>query len=353
MTKVFVTWLVTVFPLKMLCTSAWSWLLLCSALPTTVTIAHAAQSCRLLTEVIALSETCMQVDELFDSNTELEEDNTRLVGRAERAEAETSQLKEQLETALAQVSPHAHHPCASTQTTCACQGVPQSASADLLMYGFVTFTTFPASCPKPWAFWPRTANACTQWHAETSAHLSCNICYLLVTVPCTDCSAAARHSASSIPVQGSDSSELQQLQSQLDSHKEVEQQLKSRLAEAEAAFKREEEQGQQAERQLGQLGQMVEAQRRLGQELQEGVEAREDAQAQRDQAQVSLLQLELLTLIVFCCCCLSFSADFTTMLIIGCLCLLLHSDLCACVVAALHYSLCIMSVALICLVGCR
>jgi len=52
------------------------------------------------------------VDELFDSNTELEEDNTRLVGRAERAEAETSQLKEQLETALAQVTPHAHHPCA-------------------------------------------------------------------------------------------------------------------------------------------------------------------------------------------------------------------------------------------------
>ena len=54
----------------------------------------------------------MQVDELFDSNTELEEDNTRLVGRAERGEAETSQLKGQLETALAQVTPHAHHPCA-------------------------------------------------------------------------------------------------------------------------------------------------------------------------------------------------------------------------------------------------
>ena len=31
---------------------------------------------------------------------------------------------------------------------------------------------------------------------------------------------------------------------------------------------------------------MVESQRRLGQELQEGVEAREDAEAARDQAQV-------------------------------------------------------------------
>lgn len=85
-------------------------------------------------EVIALSETCMQVDELFDSNTELEEDNTRLVGRAERAEAETSQLKEQLETALAQVTPHEHHPFASTQTTSACQSVPQSTSADVLIF---------------------------------------------------------------------------------------------------------------------------------------------------------------------------------------------------------------------------
>jgi len=108
------------------------------------------------------------------------------------------------------------------------------------------------------------------------------------------------------------------------------------LAEAEAALKKEEEQGQQAERQLGQ---MVEAQRRLGQELQEGVEAREDAQAQRDQAQVPLLQLDLLTLIFFCCC-LCFSAGFTTMLIIGCISLLLHSFLCTCVVAALHYPLC-------------
>ena len=127
------------------------------------------------------------------------------------------------------------------------------------------------------------------------------ICYVFVTVPCTDCGAFTRHSASSVHVQASDSSELQQLQSQLDSLKEAEQQLKSRLAEAEAALKREEEQGQQAERQLGQ---MVEAQRRLGEELQEGVEAREDAQAHRDQAQVPLLQLGLLTLIFFCCCCL-------------------------------------------------
>lgn len=84
-------------------------------------------------------------------------------------------------------------------------------------------------------------------------------------------------------LQASNTDELQQLQSQLDSHKEAEQQLSARLAEAEAALKREEEQGQQAERQLGQ---MVEAQRRLGVELQEGVEAREEAEASRDQAQV-------------------------------------------------------------------
>ena len=134
-----------------------------------------------------------------------------------------------------------------------------------------------------------------------------HICYVLVTVQCIDCSAATRHSASSIHVQVSDSRELQQLQSQLDSHKEAEQQLKTRLAEAEAALKREEEQGQQAERQLGQ---MVEAQRRLGEELQEGVEAREDAQAHRDQAQVPLLHLHLLKLIFLFCCCLCFSAGF-------------------------------------------
>jgi len=139
-----------------------------------------------------------------------------------------------------------------------------------------------------------------------------------VTVPCTDCSAVTRHSACSTCVQASDSSELQQLQSRLDSLKEAEQQLKSRLAEAEAALKREGEQGQQAERQLGQ---MVEAQRRLGEELQEGVEAREDARAQRDQAQVPLLHLDLLKLIIFCCCCLCFAS----MLIIPCVCLLLHS----------------------------
>ncbi len=84
-------------------------------------------------------------------------------------------------------------------------------------------------------------------------------------------------------MQASNSDELQQLQAELDSHKEAEEKLTSRLAEAEAALKREEEQGQQAERQLAQ---MVEAQRRLGQELQEGVEAREDAEAHRDQAQV-------------------------------------------------------------------
>ena len=45
-----------------------------------------------------------QVDELFGENTNLEEENTQLVGRAERAEIQTTQLKEQLEVALAQVS---------------------------------------------------------------------------------------------------------------------------------------------------------------------------------------------------------------------------------------------------------
>jgi len=45
----------------------------------------------------------VQVDELFDSNTELEDGNTELVGRAERAEIQAAQLKEQLEAALAQV----------------------------------------------------------------------------------------------------------------------------------------------------------------------------------------------------------------------------------------------------------
>ena len=83
--------------------------------------------------------------------------------------------------------------------------------------------------------------------------------------------------------QASDVDELQQLQMQLDVHKEAEEKLNNSLAEAKAALRVQEEQGQQAERQLAQ---MVESQRRLGQELQEGVEAREDAEAQKDQAQV-------------------------------------------------------------------
>lgn len=77
--------------------------------------------------------------------------------------------------------------------------------------------------------------------------------------------------------------DLQHLESELQKHKEAEEQLRSRLAEAEAAAQQQEEAGRQAERQLAQ---MVESQRRLGQELQEGVEAREDAEASRDQAQV-------------------------------------------------------------------
>ena len=50
----------------------------------------------------------VQVDELFGENTNLEEENTQLVGRAERAEIQTTQLKEQLEVALAQVSKQWH-----------------------------------------------------------------------------------------------------------------------------------------------------------------------------------------------------------------------------------------------------
>lgn len=45
----------------------------------------------------------MQVDELFDENSNLEEENTGLVGRAERAEIQNAQLKEQLDEALAKV----------------------------------------------------------------------------------------------------------------------------------------------------------------------------------------------------------------------------------------------------------
>ena len=45
----------------------------------------------------------VQVDELFDENSNLEEENTGLVGRAERADIQNAQLKEQLEQALAKV----------------------------------------------------------------------------------------------------------------------------------------------------------------------------------------------------------------------------------------------------------
>ena len=83
--------------------------------------------------------------------------------------------------------------------------------------------------------------------------------------------------------QASKVDELQQLESELQRHKEAEEELHSRLAAAEAAEQQQVEANRQAERQLAQ---MVESQRRLGQELQEGVEAREDAEAVRDQAQV-------------------------------------------------------------------
>lgn len=76
---------------------------------------------------------------------------------------------------------------------------------------------------------------------------------------------------------------MQQLELQLRSSKEGEEQLRSKLAEAQASLQQQQEGVSQAE---AQLAQMVEAQRRLGQELQEGVEACEDAEASRDQAQV-------------------------------------------------------------------
>ena len=102
------------------------------------------------------------------------------------------------------------------------------------------------------------------------------------------------HHCHDMLVQASDADELQQLQGQLQAQKEAEQDLKGKLAEAEATAKRQEEQGVQAQRQLTQ---MVESQRRLGQELQEGVEAREDAEAQRDQVQVQLLTDWMLMLV--------------------------------------------------------
>lgn len=76
---------------------------------------------------------------------------------------------------------------------------------------------------------------------------------------------------------------MQRLELQLQGSKEEEERLRSRLAETEAELQQQRQEVGQAQ---AQLAQMVEAQRRLGQELQEGVEAREDAEAARDQAQV-------------------------------------------------------------------
>lgn len=45
----------------------------------------------------------VQVDELDQSNNELEDTNTRLEARAEHAQGQVSQLKQELEEALAQV----------------------------------------------------------------------------------------------------------------------------------------------------------------------------------------------------------------------------------------------------------
>ena len=85
------------------------------------------------------------------------------------------------------------------------------------------------------------------------------------------------------------------MQSQVAGYQQAQEQWTSRLAQAEAALKEAEEQRQQGDRQLTQ---MVEAQRRLGLELQEGVEAREEAEAHRDQAQVRAS----VDLLVWCVC---------------------------------------------------
>lgn len=49
------------------------------------------------------SVTCAQVDELDQSNNELEDTNTRLEARAEQAESQVSKLQQELQEASEQV----------------------------------------------------------------------------------------------------------------------------------------------------------------------------------------------------------------------------------------------------------
>lgn len=91
-------------------------------------------------------------------------------------------------------------------------------------------------------------------------------------------------------LQAASKDELKQLQNQLQHAQQAEQHLGNELAqthsslsEAQAALSQEQAKLEQQERQLAQ---MVEAQRRLGLELQEGEEAREQADAARATAEV-------------------------------------------------------------------
>ena len=90
------------------------------------------------------------------------------------------------------------------------------------------------------------------------------------------------------PLQASNTEELQQLQQQLleaqAALSQEQEQARRELSEAQEALSSEQARGAQQDRQLAQ---MVEAQRRLGLELQEGEEAREQAEASKSQAQVS------------------------------------------------------------------
>ena len=87
---------------------------------------------------------------------------------------------------------------------------------------------------------------------------------------------------------------MQQLQQQLQEAQAALRQEQERaqreLSEAQQALSSEQARGEQQDRQLAQ---MVEAQRRLGLELQEGEEAREQAQASRTQAQVCAILVVL------------------------------------------------------------
>lgn len=60
----------------------------------------------------------LQVDELDQSNNELEDTNTRLEARAQQAESQVSQLQQELQEASAQVGLcHSSHVCSSCAMT--------------------------------------------------------------------------------------------------------------------------------------------------------------------------------------------------------------------------------------------